>query len=78
MRSRQTEQMMLSAFLFLTSSQRVMPGRRSSGPIQTLFDARASRGRVAEWPVADPILRVLVLTQRAVAQTLNFVEMAAY
>jgi len=29
----------------------------------TQWDGRASRGRVAEWPVADPILRVLVLTQ---------------
>ena len=57
MRSGQTEQMILPAFPYLTSSQRVMPGRRSSGPIQTLFDVRLSRGRVAEWPVTDPILR---------------------
>ena len=29
-------------------------------------DARASRGRVAEWPVTDPILPVLVLIQDTV------------
>ena len=46
--------------------------------VSTLWDKRASRGRVAEWPVTDPILPVLVLTQRAVAQILNLVEMAAY
>ena len=33
------------------------------GPFQTLGELRTSRGRVAEWPVADPILRVLVLTR---------------
>jgi hypothetical protein len=31
--------------------------------LSTLWDGGASRGRVAEWPVADPILPVLVLTQ---------------
>jgi hypothetical protein len=25
--------------------------------LSTLWEVRASRGRVAEWPVADPILR---------------------
>ena len=33
------------------------------GPFQTLGELHRSRARVAEWPVADPILRVLVLTQ---------------
>jgi hypothetical protein len=33
------------------------------GPSKTLGELHSSRGRVAEWPVADPILRVLVLTQ---------------
>jgi hypothetical protein len=38
--------------------------------LPTLWDARIGRGRVAEWPVADPILRVLVLTQEnATAQS---------
>ena len=31
--------------------------------LSTLWVARRSRGRVAEWPVTDPILSVLVLTQ---------------
>jgi len=33
------------------------------GPFKILGEPRPSRGRVAEWPVTDPILPVLVLTQ---------------
>ena len=36
---------------------------RSSGPLPNSGVPRASRGRVAEWPVTDPILPVLVLPQ---------------
>ena len=45
-----------------SGSNRAGGGGGLAGPLHSV-GARTTRGRVAEWPVADPILRVLVLTQ---------------
>ena len=49
--------------LVVPQRNRAGGGGGSVGPFQTLGELHRSRARVAEWPVADPILRVLVLTQ---------------
>ena len=46
-----------------SGSNRAGGGGGLAGPFQTIRAPRPSRGRVAEWSVADPILPVLVLTQ---------------
>jgi hypothetical protein len=55
--------LILIDFAEVRGQSRVGGGGGLSGPLSTLWEKITNRGRVAEWPVTDPILPVLVLTQ---------------